>query len=193
MEELGQVGVGTLIVFVAMVIVALIAAGVFVNTMGLLNPQPPGEETDTSGNNDNIEQVDTTEKLTDKSFVSDSRIVSIQLRSAETVVQADESASITFSSSALISAEDTVNVQLIIEAPSGVTVSSSAFSESGIGQYTTTYALEPGESKGIRMKMNANEPGRYDITGRAVYYVGNDKTNSSINTINIPLEVKSGS
>jgi flagellin FlaB len=65
-EQRGQVGIGTLIVFIAMVLVAAIAAGVLINTAGFLQTQAEatGEES-TAQVSDRIQVVSTSGNVTD--------------------------------------------------------------------------------------------------------------------------------
>ena len=66
-EERGQVGIGTLIVFIAMVLVAAIAAGVLINTAGFL--QTKSEQT---GQQSSAQVTDRLEPVAKTGHVSDS-------------------------------------------------------------------------------------------------------------------------
>ncbi|MFB6312246.1 MAG: archaellin/type IV pilin N-terminal domain-containing protein [Salinirussus sp.] len=72
--ERGQVGIGTLIVFIAMVLVAAIAAGVLINTAGFLQSQ--SEET---GEQSSQQVTDRVQVITETGLVQGGNVGLIQL------------------------------------------------------------------------------------------------------------------
>ncbi len=83
----------------------------------------------------------------------------------------------------------TMHVQVIIIPPSGMSVSSSEFVESGAGQYTAVFNLEPGKGKDIEVRIVANQVGNFNVNGRVVYYFGNNKKDAEDYTFSLPIQV----
>ncbi|MGB9939135.1 hypothetical protein [Methanosarcina sp.] len=83
-----------------------------------------------------------------------------------------------------------MHVQVIIIPPSGMSVSSSEFVQSGAGQYTTTYELDPGQGRDIEVRIETNQPGDFNVEGRVVYYFGEDTEKVEDNTLDLPIKVE---
>jgi LemA protein len=67
-----------------------------------------------------------------------------------------------------------MTVQVILSNLSGMSVTSAEFVTSGAGQYTSTFKLEPGGLKNIDVRVKTNQPGKFIIKGRIIYYFGDD-------------------
>lgn len=83
-----------------------------------------------------------------------------------------------------------MRVQVILLPPSGMSVTSSEFIQSGAGQYTTTYELEPGAGRDIEVRIKSNQVGNFDVEGRVIYYFDNERENAEDYTLNLPITVK---
>ena len=114
---------------------------------------------------------------------------SVNLHGEKTDVIAGEDILLKLSAVNLIT-RPIMHVQVIIIPPSGMSVSSSEFVQSGAGQYTTTYELEPGQGRDIEVRIETNQPGDFTVQGRVVYYYGKNTKNVEDYTLELPITVK---
>ena len=86
----------------------------------------------------------------------------------------------------------TMHVQIIITPPSGMSVTSSEFVQSGAGLFTASYEIEPGVGRDIEVKMRSNQVGDFVVNGRIVYYFGDDMEHAEDHTLTLPITVRAG-
>jgi len=65
--------------------------------------------------------------------------------------------------------DSTMNVQLRLKPPSGVSVTGTAFVEYGAGVYGADYVLNPGDEKSFSVRIQANEEGEYEVKAETRY------------------------
>lgn len=114
---------------------------------------------------------------------------SVSLYGEKTQVVAGEDILLKLSAVNLIT-KPVMHVQVIIIPPSGMSVSSSEFVQSGAGQYTTTYELEPGQGRDIEVRIETNQPGDFNVKGRVVYYFGENSKKVEDYTLDLPIQVE---
>lgn len=102
---------------------------------------------------------------------------SIYLSSQRVTIDNGEQARLEFSAVNYVTNGRPMTVQLIFQAPSGVSVTSVDDVEEGDNQYVATRSLEPGGEFGTRITIDPEEPGEYPVTAKAVYYFGTNRSN----------------
>jgi len=83
----------------------------------------------------------------------------------------------------------TMTLQLILKVPSGMSVTSTEFIESGAGMYTATYTVEPGKERHIGVNIRTNQVGDFNVEGNICYYFGGDKSTAEYKNIKLPVKV----
>ncbi len=83
-----------------------------------------------------------------------------------------------------------MHVQVIIIPPSGMSVTSSEFSMSGAGQFTSDYELDPGGVRDIEVRIKSNQVGDFNVKGKVVYYFGDEKDKYEEKPVNLPITVR---
>jgi YVTN family beta-propeller protein len=119
---------------------------------------------------------------------SEESSASVSLHGEKTEVLRGEDILLRLSAVNLIT-KPTMHVQVIIIPPSGMSVSSTEFVESGAGQYTTTYELEPGKGRDIEVRIAANQVGDFNVKGRVVYFFGDNTKEGDDYTLDLPIKV----
>ncbi|MBU4220553.1 MAG: DUF2341 domain-containing protein [Euryarchaeota archaeon] len=82
-----------------------------------------------------------------------------------------------------------MHLQVIMIPPSGMSVTSSEFSKSGAGQFTADYELAPGDGRDIEVRIQSNQIGDFNVSGRIVYYFGDSKGTSEDYILDLPIKV----
>ena len=116
---------------------------------------------------------------------------SVQLHGEKTDVVMGEDIQLRLSAVNLIT-KPVMHVQVIILPPSGMSVSSSDFVQSGAGQFTTTYEISPGNGRDIEVRIRSNQVGEFEVLGKIIYYFGNDSANFEYHELPLRIKVREG-
>ncbi|MFZ3059609.1 MAG: NEW3 domain-containing protein [Candidatus Methanoperedens sp.] len=114
---------------------------------------------------------------------------SVQLHGEKTDVVLGEDVMLKLSAVNLIT-KPVMHVQVIILPPSGMSVTSSDFVQSGAGQFTTTYEIPPGKGRDIEVRIQSNQIGEFEVQGRIVYYFDEDSAHAEDHTLKLPIKVR---
>ncbi len=114
---------------------------------------------------------------------------SVQLHGGKTDVVLGEDVILKLSAVNLIT-KPVMTVQVILIPPSGMSVTSSEFVESGAGQFTTTYEIPPGKGRDIEVRIKSNQIGEFEVQGRIVYYFNNDSAHAEDHMLSQSIKVR---
>ncbi|WP_128475844.1 hypothetical protein [Halorussus pelagicus] len=133
---------------------------------------PPTSDVVGDATNASAGTVNKTTKIID---ISNER-TSIYLSSQRVAIDNGEQAHLEFSAVNYVTNERPMTVQLIFQAPSGVSVTGVNDIDEGDNQYVATRSLEPGGEFGTRITIDPESPGEFPVTAKAVYYFGTNRS-----------------
>ncbi|VVB86178.1 LemA family protein [uncultured archaeon] len=114
---------------------------------------------------------------------------SVELYGDKTDVEIGENIVLKLSAINLIT-KPRMTLQVILKPPSGMSVTSTEFSQAAAGQYSSTYILEPGASRNIEITLKPTQTGDFNVEGNVIYYFGNDTSTAEYHTLNLPIKVR---
>ncbi len=116
--------------------------------------------------------------------------MNFEFTGTQTEITLDEDAIITLSIVNYLSNKE-VTVQLVINTPSGISVSSVAGADSGSNQYNAVETIDPASQSSISIRLAANEPGEFDVGGIAIWYRGDDEDDVNRYTDSVTIQAQS--
>lgn len=134
--------------------------------------------------------IETTDQI-QRTAGSNAQTASVHLHGEKTDVVMGEDILLKLAAVNLIT-KPTMHVQVIITPPSGMSVTSSEFVQSGAGLFTASYEIEPGVGRDIEVRMRSNQVGDFVVNGRIVYYFGDDMDDAEDHTLTLPITVRAG-
>lgn len=121
--------------------------------------------------------------LPDQQINLETQRLNLLLKAQKRVVPVDEPAILDFSAANLDS-NRTLQIRLLIEIPTNLSVKGTTFEE-GQGQYIANFNLSPGEVLGESIQIKSNSAGSYSIRGQTVYSFKDGSQSSESQKINI--------
>ena len=94
--------------------------------------------------------------------------LSVSMRGDQTSVPVGEEAIVNLSFVNFLTNSE-LSVQLILQMPSGISVSGVSGADEGSGQLTAVTEVAPGSETNMLIRLRVNEPGEFPVTGRVVY------------------------
>ena len=86
-------------------------------------------------------------------------------------------------------ARPVMTLKLILQVPSGWSMSGSGFAGSCTGQCTATYDVASGDQRSIDIEMQPNQAGSFTVESQMEWWFGNDVSTLDGKTVSLPLTV----
>ena len=112
--------------------------------------------------------------------------ISITLRAFEETQHIDEEINVEFGVTNF-TGNEAAEVQLIMRIPNGLSIRGLSDVQSGQGEYSSHFKIDPGESTGASYTLEAYSPGHYEIDGRVVYLFPQDDGDNRIHDFVLPV------
>ena len=86
-------------------------------------------------------------------------------------------------------AKPEMTLKLILQVPSGWSMSGSGFTESCTGQCTATYQVASGDQRSIELEMQPNQAGSFVVAAQMEWWFGDDPNTLDGDAVELPLTV----